>query len=159
MTINGTTWKSATSQPYYIEDYISKNWVKNDTKAGTITWNLNINKGYGNDAPQNLGRFTVDVIEYIPEGLTLDHIKFQSMNYTLKPEKGDYDIDGNKVTIHLNTVARNFSGYKMSKHINLNIITKVTDPSIKSFTNSAQMVIDGNMLHKVSATTGLIRAS
>ena len=154
MTINGTTWKSATSQPYYIEDYISKNWVKNDTKAGTITWNLNINKGYGNDAPQNLGRFTVDVIEYIPEGLTLDHIKFQSMNYTLKPEKGDYDIDGNKVTIHLNTVARNFSGYKMSKHINLNIITKVTDPSIKSFTNSAQMVIDGNMLHKVSATTG-----
>ena len=76
------------------------------------------------------------------------------MNYTLKPEKGDYDIDGNKVTIHLNTVARNFSGYKMSKHINLNIITKVTDPSIKSFTNSAQMVIDGNMLHKVSATTG-----
>lgn len=28
MTINGTTWKSATSQPYYIEDYISKNWVK-----------------------------------------------------------------------------------------------------------------------------------
>ena len=76
------------------------------------------------------------------------------MNYTLKPEKGDYDIDGNKVTIHLNTVAKNFSGYKMSNHINLNIITKVTDPSIKSFTNSAQMVIDGNMLHKVSATTG-----
>ncbi|MCQ5146768.1 hypothetical protein, partial [Enterocloster bolteae] len=52
MTINGATWKSATSQPYYIEDYISKNWVKNDTTTGTITWNLNINKGYGNDAPQ-----------------------------------------------------------------------------------------------------------
>ena len=43
---------------------------------------------------------------YIQERLTLDRIKFQSMNYTLKPE--ECSIDGNKVTIQFTTVAKVF---------------------------------------------------
>lgn len=161
LTIQGSTWTRWSTQPYYIDDYLSKSVAQTDNKNGKVVWTLEINKGYGNgSAPQELSKFEkVDIVETIPQGMVLESIKFKNMNYTLSEQKGDYtvEMDGDvqKVTIHLNKVAENFSGYDMDKHVNLNVTTKITSPTIKDFVNKAQMFIDDTALYQVSAKTSI----
>ena len=45
--------------------------------------------------------------------------------------------------------------YDMDKHVNLNVTTKITSPTIKDFVNKAQMFIDDTALYQVSAKTSI----
>ena len=134
---------------------------KTDANKCEVVWTLNINKGYGSgNAPHDLGKFEeVNIEETIPKGMVLESIKFKNMKYILSQEAGDYTVrmsDGSQiVTIHLNQVEKNFSGYKLGNHVNLDVTTKITDPSVKEFVNKAQMFIDGTPLYQVSASTGI----
>ena len=134
---------------------------KTDEKKGEVVWTLKINKGYGSgNAPQDLSKFEeVYIEETIPKGMVLESIKFKNMSYMLTEEAGDYTVkmsDGcQKVTIYLNQVAKNFNGYKLGNHVNLDVTTKITDPAIKTFVNKAQMFIDGTPLYQVSASTNI----
>ena len=47
LTIQGSTWTRWASQPYYVDDYLSKSVSKTDVKKGEVVWTLKINKGYG----------------------------------------------------------------------------------------------------------------
>ena len=161
LTIQDSTWTRWASQPYYVDDYLSKSVSKTDANKGEVVWTLNINKGYGSgNAPHDLGKFEeVNIEETIPKGMVLESIKFKNMKYILSQEAGDYTVrmsDGSQiVTIHLNQVEKNFSGYKLGNHVNLDVTTKITDPSVKEFVNKAQMFIDGTPLYQVSASTGI----
>ena len=161
LTIQGSTWTRWASQPYYVEDYLSKSVSKTDAKKGEVVWTLKINKGYGSgNAPQDLSKFKeVYIQEMIPKGMVLERIKFKNMNYTLTETAGDYTVemcDGSQmVTIYLNQIAKNFNGYKLGNHINLDVTTKITDPAVKTFVNKAQMFIDGTSLYQVSASTNM----
>ena len=161
LTIQGSTWTRWASQPYYVDDYLSKSVSKTDVKKGEVVWTLKINKGYGSgNAPQDLSKFEeVYIEETIPKGMVLESIKFKNMSYMLTEEAGDYTVkmsDGcQKVTIYLNQVAKNFNGYKLGNHVNLDVTTKITDPAIKTFVNKAQMFIDGTPLYQVLASTNI----
>ena len=112
LTIQGSTWTRWASQPYYVDDYLSKSVSKTDEKKGEVVWTLKINKGYGSgNAPQDLSKFEeVYIEETIPKGMVLESIKFKNMSYMLTEEAGDYTVkmsDGcQKVTIYLNQVAK-----------------------------------------------------
>ena len=90
LTIQGSTWTRWSTQPYYIDDYLSKSVAQTDNKNGKVVWTLEINKGYGNgSAPQKLSKFEkVDIVETIPQGMVpvsythLDVYKRQHMEST-----------------------------------------------------------------------------
>lgn len=159
----GTEWTRWSSQPYYIDDYLSKKVGHVNAEKGMVTWELDVNKGYGGgSAPQNLEELgNVDIIETIPAGMLMDSIILKDgyNKYTLEEAKGDYtsEITNNRqtVTIHLNKIAANHGKGIMKKHIQLEVVTRIQDPSVKEFENKAQMIIGDIPLFQVSAKASL----
>ena len=152
----GTVFKrtAQASQPFRRYDYLYKEVNENKSEDGVIAWNLTINQGYGGSKNIELEGRQVNIAESIPKGTVLKSISLMKNGKEILLTEGvEYSLDTQDgqvlANISLNEISK-LHQVRMDKKQILVVRTSITDPAVKTFTNTAQMFIDGMALQKAS---------